>query len=92
MQSALRSLFTPLHYWRTLTLVITVAVLIARIFQDITAVLLCTSACAFVFSSHENRRWIVLPTDRRVGDTIVRLLIAFLSGCTAYLTTVATSH
>ena len=85
MQSVLRrSLFAPLHYWRTLALVLIVALAVTRIFQDVIAVLLSSVACAFVFRHHENRRWLVMSTEGLIGDIALRLLVAFTTASTVY--------
>jgi hypothetical protein len=71
-----RALLLPFHYWRTILLVLIVGMLVATIFQDATAVLFSTFACAFAFNSYERRRWIVMPTDARAGDIVLRLSLA----------------
>ena len=84
MQTAIRSLFAPVHYIRTLTLAPVVAFVVAVVFQDFIAVLLATTAAAFVFSSHENRRWIVISAEAHIGGAALRLLLAFVVATVAY--------
>jgi len=72
-----RTLFAPLHYWRTVLLVPIVGLSIAILFRDATAVLFSTLACAFVFSGYERRRWIVVPPQVRVVAMVLRLSFAF---------------
>lgn len=71
-----RSLFAPLHYWRTITLVLVVGLAMSLIFRDALVVLFTTLASAFVFSGYERRHWIVMPTQLQAGDCIVRLSLA----------------
>jgi hypothetical protein len=68
-----RSLGAPLHYWRTIFLVLFVGVLVAAIFRDAIAVLLSTLASAFVFSAYERRRWIVVPAETRAQEIFLRV-------------------
>jgi hypothetical protein len=72
-----RSLLAPLHYWRTILLVLMVGLLVATIFRDAAAVLLSTLACAFAFSAYERRRWIVMSTETRAGEIFLRVGFAF---------------
>jgi hypothetical protein len=72
----LRSLIAPLHYWRTILLVMFVGVLVSNLFGDALVLLLSTLVSAFVFSAYEHRRWIVMPADLRAGDFVVRLGLA----------------
>lgn len=77
MQAELmRSLCAPFRYWRTGLLVLIVGSLVATIFRDAIAVLLCTLASAFVFSRYERRRWISMPTELLAGDVVLRLAFA----------------
>jgi uncharacterized membrane-anchored protein len=71
------SLFSPLQYWRTILLVLTVGFLIATLFRDAIAVLLSTLVCAFVFSAYERRRWIVMPSELQAADIALRVALAF---------------
>ena len=87
MQTALRrSLLTPLHYWRTFTTVSIVGLIATMITADPVAKLLVTTASAFAFSSYENRRWISMPTDTLVGDSVCRVLIALTTVCVLAMT------
>ena len=77
MQTALRrSLLTPFHYWRTISLVLIVGLLVKTITADTLPALLSAIASSFVFVRYENRRWLVMPTERWAGDIALRLLIA----------------
>ncbi len=72
-----RSLFAPIHYWRTILLVLIVGVSMSALFRDAIAMLLSTLASAFVFSAYERRRWIVMPTELWAADIVFRLGLAF---------------
>jgi uncharacterized membrane-anchored protein len=76
MQILRRSLFVPLHYWRTILLVSCVGLFVAEAFRDEVAVMLCTLACAFVFTDHERRRWISVSPHFQMGDILLRLSLA----------------
>jgi len=76
MQSFRRSLFVPLHYWRTILLVACVAVFVAEAFRDSLAVMLCALASAFVFTGYERRHWIRVPPHFQMGDILLRLSLA----------------
>jgi uncharacterized membrane-anchored protein len=76
MQSLRRSLFVPLHYWRTILLVSSVGLFMAAAFRDEAAVMLCTIACAFVFTDYERRRWIHVSPHYQMGDILLRLSLA----------------
>ena len=73
----IRSLSAPLRYWRTVLLVLIVGSVVAALFRDAIAVLFSALACAFVFSTYERRRWIVMPREMLAGDVALRLAFAF---------------
>lgn len=74
-----RSLLAPVFYWRTVLLVMIVGLMVTTLIRDMVAVLLSSVACAFVFSSYERRRWVVMPTELQAGDVVARLAIAFVA-------------
>jgi hypothetical protein len=76
MQILRRPLFVSLHYWRTILLVSSVGLIVAQAFHDEVAVLLCTLACAFVFTGYERRRWITVSPHFQMGDILLRLSLA----------------
>ena len=79
MQAELRSLLVaPFTLWRTMLLVFVTGLLVARISQDATAVLLISMACAFVLSGFERRRWIVISMQTHAADFAGRVIIALL--------------
>lgn len=78
MQTVLRrSMVVPLHYWRTVLLVLCAGFTVSAALHDATAVLLSTIACAFVFGGYERRRWIIVPTELIATDVFVRIALAF---------------
>jgi uncharacterized membrane-anchored protein len=76
MQILRRSLFVPLHYWRTILLVSCVGLFVAQTFRDEFAVLLCTLACAFVFTDYERRRWLSMSSHFHMGDILLRVSLS----------------
>ena len=71
-------LFLPHHYWRTILLASSVALLVAVVFHNPFALLLCTLAAAFVFIDYERRRWLSVSPQFRMGDVLFRISLVLL--------------
>lgn len=76
MQTLRRPLLAPLYYWRTLILVLCVGLFLAEMFRDQIVLMLGTLACAFVFSGYEHRRWLCMTLHFRMGDILLRVILA----------------
>lgn len=74
-----RWLSSPLRLWRTILLVFLAGFCVSKLSGDGFAVLCVTFACAFVLTGFERREWIEMPLERRMGDVLVRLSLAFVA-------------
>jgi len=78
MFAGIRNLFAhALHYWRTLCAVTLSGTLVAALDRSSAPILLVTLGSAFAFASYERRRWIVMPANAVLADTLMRVTIAF---------------
>ena len=94
MQSSLsRTLSAPLHWWRTVSITFIVGACVAALSRSAIAVLCVTLACAFVFSAHERRYWLVVPPHRLMRDVAMRCGLAlgatYVLSATQFLTVLA---
>lgn len=78
MSGGIRNLFVhALHCWRTFLAVIVSGLLVAALDRSSAPILLVTLGSAFAFASYERRRWIVMPPNAVLADTLMRVTIAF---------------